>query len=363
MRRLRRQTRLLKKRAIESMLLAIEFFNRPSETGRTESVLLFTQHAFEMLLKATIFQNRGTIFDKNERFSYRFERCLNILKSDLNLISDDEARTLSTINGLRDSAVHYVSILSEDQLYLHTQSALTLFDDLLNRFFGERLSRYLPDRVFPISTKPLQDITMLLDKEFGQIKDMVALGKRQRAEAMAKLRPLLIMESNVTGEGTQPMDKEISKVIKRLRKGEHWAKIFRGISTLELETEGSGVPFSLRITTRQGLPIRPATPNDNSSQIIAYREVNLLDRYSLRCCDIAEKIGLTSWKTLALIYHLKIQKDASCFKEFRMGSSSCYKRYSPKALEKIKDSLPIIDTNKVWQEYRNYQRDRKKAKS
>jgi HEPN domain-containing protein len=61
--RLRRDTRRFKRRAINSLLLAIEMFNRPHEAGRTEAVLMLLQHAFEMCLKAAIYEKRRAISD------------------------------------------------------------------------------------------------------------------------------------------------------------------------------------------------------------------------------------------------------------------------------------------------------------
>lgn len=51
---MRKEARLLLQRALDSLLLAIEHFNRPSDRGRTEAVLIHLDHSFEMLLKAAI---------------------------------------------------------------------------------------------------------------------------------------------------------------------------------------------------------------------------------------------------------------------------------------------------------------------
>lgn len=48
-----------KKRAITSLVLGIELFNRPHDQGRSESVLILLHHAFEMLLKAGSFVTSG----------------------------------------------------------------------------------------------------------------------------------------------------------------------------------------------------------------------------------------------------------------------------------------------------------------
>jgi hypothetical protein len=56
----------LKKRAINSLVLGIELFNRPHDQGRSESVLILLHHAFEMLLKAIIKDRTGP-FTQKER--------------------------------------------------------------------------------------------------------------------------------------------------------------------------------------------------------------------------------------------------------------------------------------------------------
>ena len=106
--RLRRETRRFKRRAIDSLILAIELFNRPQGAGRIEGVLILLQHAFEMLLKSTIYQVRGTIFETGEDISYGFDKCLGIARSDLHILNEDEACTLSTLDGLRDCVAHYL---------------------------------------------------------------------------------------------------------------------------------------------------------------------------------------------------------------------------------------------------------------
>ena len=60
-------------------------------------------------------------------------------------------------------------------------------------------------------------------------------------------------------------------------------------------------------------------------------------------------------KTLAVVKHLKIQNDPEYFKEFIIGSAQ-YKRYSPKALDRIKSELPRIDINEVWEQHKPHPR-------
>ena len=208
--RLRRETIRFKRQALDSLVLAIELFNRPHKASRTEAVLFFLQHAFEMLLKAAIYQDRGRVHEPRSPVTYRFDKCLAIARSDLNIITQDMANTLSMLDGQRDCAMHHLLEMSEEALYLHAQAAVTMFDDVLKRAFVESLGDYLPERVLPVSTSPPKEMHLFMDKEFTGIRDFIAPSRHRRAEAKARIRPYLIMESALEGECRQPTDAQVS---------------------------------------------------------------------------------------------------------------------------------------------------------
>ena len=129
----------LRKRGINSLVLAIELFNRPHEQGRAEGVLILLHHAFEMLLKAIIKDSTGTVHEKEEKYSYHFDKCLEVAQNEMKMISSDERSTLSILDAHRDTAMHYYQEISEDLLYIQAQAAVTLFDDLLKKAFKKKL--------------------------------------------------------------------------------------------------------------------------------------------------------------------------------------------------------------------------------
>ena len=53
----------------------------------------------------------------------------------MRVLSDDERNVLSILDAQRDQAQHFYSDISEDILYLHAQSAVTLFDKILQANF------------------------------------------------------------------------------------------------------------------------------------------------------------------------------------------------------------------------------------
>jgi hypothetical protein len=62
--KLKRDARTLKAKAISSLKLGLSAFNGFNQDGRLTTVLLHSQHANEMLLKACLVQIGIGIFDK-----------------------------------------------------------------------------------------------------------------------------------------------------------------------------------------------------------------------------------------------------------------------------------------------------------
>jgi hypothetical protein len=71
---------------------------------------------------------------------------------------------------------------------VHARAAITLFDEILESVFGERLASHLPERVLPISTKPIVGVDILIDEQYAQIEDLLkpasgAASRRGRCRA------------------------------------------------------------------------------------------------------------------------------------------------------------------------------------
>ncbi|MSQ15227.1 MAG: hypothetical protein EXR50_05130 [Dehalococcoidia bacterium] len=246
--------------------------------------------------------------------------------------------------------------LSEENFYLHVQAGVTLFDDLLQRAFGGHLADNLPSRVLPISTNIPQDINVFLDTEFQQIRELLKPVKRHRAEAHARLTPLIIMEANLQDIPEQPTTPELDLVARRLATGEEWRAVFPGVAALRLDMAGQGQTFSVRFTRDPNAgPVRIVRLGEEGDEVTLIREVDSLDRYSMGLRDLAVKLGLTPPKTTALMLELKIQSDSECYREIRVGKT-IHRRYSPKALEHSKEALSNINIDEVWARYRQKQR-------
>lgn len=353
MSRTKRDVAELKKRAIKSLVLAIELFNRPHDDGRAESVLMLLHHAFEMLLKAIIKDKTGTVHAKGEKYSYGFDKCLEVVQNEIKVISADERATLSILDAHRDTAVHYYQEISEDLLYLQAQAAVTLFDDLLHRTFGNRLADCIPQRVLPVSTRPPKDLQLLIDNELRQVDDLLQPGSRKGIQAMARLRPILALATAARDDAERVTEKELRKAIRRRRKGEDWNLILPEIAQLRLDTQGEGIPIYLRIKKNAEAAVRIAKEGEPVVGTVIKQEINIWDKYNLGRDDLAKKLGISGPRTSALIMELGIQDDPECFKILRRKSSK-FKGYSKIALDRLRDAIDGgIDVEAVWQKHRH----------
>jgi len=262
--------------------------------------------------------------------------------------------TLSILDSLRDCATHHLLDLTEQALYVHAQAAVTLYDKVLQASFGDRLADHLPSRVLPISAEPPTDMLTFLDAESSQIQALLAPGKRRKAEARGRLRHLMIIESNISGTGEQPSDKEVDRALRRVKQGETWQSLFPATATLHLDTRGHGPSVSIRLTREAGAaPVRVVRPGEpGADEAILVREVDLLDRYSMGLTQLANNMSLSTYDTQALIYQLRLRDDPECCHEFRIGGSR-FRRYSPRAQERLlqaKEAVNMTDVRSLYKQ-------------
>jgi hypothetical protein len=339
MKRLRRDARILKAKAIASLRRAASAHNSYEEEGRSTTVLLHLQHAFEMLFKAGLVEKRVRIFDPQMGRSISFEKAIKLGQEHLRL-SDEEAGTARAVDALRDDEQHWYTYVSEGILYAHARAGITLFDDVLQRIFGDRLTNHLPTRVLPLSAEPPRDIQLLIDEEYSQIAALLQPGKRQRAEARARIRTLLAMEAHVT-DGVRVSEKDVNRVQRAVVRRKARNEVFPRLSELAAEVRG----------------------DDRGEDVDAafVREVDLQKRFHLSAFDLADRLNLTRPRGTALRRYLKIDDDPSCRYVFNFGGIS-HVRYSDNAYNKMKEALDGgLDMDDVWRTHRPGARKRRRT--
>jgi hypothetical protein len=350
---MKREAKLLLEKACDALVLSIELFNRPHDRGRVSSTLIQLDHGFEMLMKAAILHRGGRIRDKRAKETIGFDACVRRSLSDgkVRYLGEEQALVLQTLNGLRDAAQHHLLDISEGQLYVHVQSGVTLFRDLLKSVFDQELVSHLPSRVLPVSTSPPKDLATLFDSEVSEIKKLLRPGRRRRIEAVARLRPLAILDATIRGEKGQPSDADLRRLGKDVSAGRPWSEVFQGAAAVNISADGTGPGLSLRLSKKEGIPIQLVAEGTPGASVVAVKRVNELDFYSLGAKQLGEKVGLTMPKAVAVVDHLDLRSRDDCYKEIKIGSAT-FKRYSPKAIEAVKEALRNESADSIWSKRR-----------
>jgi len=347
---MKREAKQLLSKAIDSLVLAIEHFNRPSNLGRVTAVLILLDHSFEMLLKSAILHKGGKIrtAESTDSYTIGFDKSIRLgLTGQHKFLEENEAFSLQILNKLRDAAQHHLISVSEDQLYIHAQTAVTLFKDILQRVFAVKLSDRMPSRVLPVSIRPPAEMTMLFQEEVEAIRRLLSPKSRKKSEAIARLKSIAIIDGAVSGKNNLPSQQELERKAQELRKDKTLEEVFPGFSSMQFTSNGFGPSIDLRITKKEGIPVVLVPEGTPGAPVISIKRVNELSYYSLGRDAIAEKIGESGPKTTAIIKYLKIQNDPDSFIEMSVGKSK-FKRYSEKALRTIQDALKKESAESIW---------------
>ena len=114
----------LKEKSIQSFLLGIEIYNKPTITYRLESFAMFICNAWELMLKAYLVKTKGleSIYfkDKKDR-TISLENCI---KSIFTNDKDPVRKNLEIIIGLRNSSTHFFVNELERVYYPFLQSCV-----------------------------------------------------------------------------------------------------------------------------------------------------------------------------------------------------------------------------------------------
>ena len=334
---------MFKDTAVESLTLSIELFNRPSPLARDHAVIMMMAHSFEMLLKAGIFQKRGTVRDKGEPLSHSLNRCIEIAFSSLKVITADERTLLGAIKQDRDCATHDTIVMSDDLLWVHMRAGISLFRRLLRDEFEQELTDVLPGRVIPVSAAPPSDLGLLVENELKGILALLATGRRRTAEAGARLRPLLSLDGSATGRTDQPTETEVARPERALRSGADWRKVLPGLANLTIgpaTPNGDAQEVVLRVgKDKDAIPVRRARPGEEG-EALAYRGVSPFEEFGIKLSKYGEELGVSVNEGYAIIEARKIKDDdRAYFVRYTNSGNIKYQGLSARALELGKQAL------------------------
>lgn len=320
--------------------------------------MLMLAHSFEMLLKAIIFQKRGTIRDKGEQYTYNFGRCINIAHSELKLLAVVDLPIVRAIKQDRNAAAHETVAFSEDMLWLHVRSGVTIFGKLLSAAFSEDLPSVMPSRVIPISALPPTDARVVIAREMQDIAAMLKPGLRQGEDAKARIRPLLALDGAVTGREESPTEVELDRAVTAFRQGMQWENVFPGLATLEIRTSSraGAQEVSLRISRAgEGPAVRLAKPGEETGALL-YRKSDPFDEYGIRLSDLGAKLGVSQKDGYALTWYMKLKDDPAAYycRKTKAGNIQ-FQGLSARALDLARKEIarPSFNWSKVQAAYKN----------
>ena len=342
----------LRQRALESIQLGIELFNRPHECARPETVLILLHHGFEMILKSLIVERTGSAFDEERGYSYAFDTCLRMAEEKLDLITKDHRRFLSMLDNLRDSAIHYYQEVSEQILYIFAQASVSLFNELIRKSTGKSLLEFLPSRVLPISAIPPQQLACTLDDEFDRLRELLREPGLPKQRAMAMLRPLMAFKVGGEEQHRRMTTAELEVAIENLSAADNWRVVFPEIAKVRFDSDGDGIDVGFKIVKEspEALPARVLKPGDPvpPKAVIIQKEINVFDKFNLGLYQLAAKLGISGPRTLAMIRYYELEKESEAYRAVKIGSS-VYKRYSKRALDYLRDRLGTV--NECWERH------------
>ncbi|APP73935.1 hypothetical protein BJD12_00195 [Xanthomonas vesicatoria ATCC 35937] len=345
--KLKREAKTLKSKSLASLRRGLEAFNSHDDIGRPEVILLLLQHASEMLTKALLVQKDEDVFDKEKGTSIGLERSLKIGLSK-GWLTVAQVGSIRVIDAMRDQAQHWMIVVPEDALYINARALITTLDEILSIHFGDSLADHLPLRVLPLSTLPIPDFIMLINREYAQIRELLAPGRRARDEARGRITALLAMEAHVSEE-VSVSKRDLDRIEDAIKSGTQVEQVFPRLMTLATDVSGEGPTIRVRITKAPDAPGIRYVSGDDPEGAAAIREVDLQRKYHLSPSALAVKLGLNTSKAKAVRDFLKVDEDPANVMVFEFGSQK-HPRYSDNALRVLKAAISPELVERAWRE-------------
>lgn len=134
------------------------------------------------------------------------------------------------------------------------------------------------------------------------------------------------------------------------------------MASIQLATDGSGLTYSLRISKREGVPIRLVAEGEAAGAVVAVKRVNELDFYAFGYRDLAQRCRdlVSSGKLGAVIAALGLRDSPKYYKEIVVGNAH-FGRYSQEALKRLRAELPSLDVQAIWQASVDARRRRRRS--
>ncbi len=83
------------------------------------------------------------------------------------------------------------------------------------------------------------------------------------------------------------------------------------------------------------------------ASVVAVKRLDELGFYNLGAKQLAEKVGLTMPKAVAVVDYLGLRDQPESYKEIKIGKA-VFKRYSQKAIDAIRERLETESAEDIW---------------
>lgn len=341
--RIRKDARPRMIAAIDAFVEFVNIFNQIRQDRRAEKSLIYLHWAFEHLLKACVIQQGGKIRETENEFVIGFERAKNLglTDADVKFLTHSDWKYLSWLQNIRGAAYHDLIFTDETELYLIAVTGLKLFDKLLDDLFLESLADHVGPVVLPVSTVPLVDISLLLDRKSTQIYQLIKQGEVERARGAA--RSLVELENALkrnSPDDALPQDSTksgIDSVIDASKKRKPLSSILENTAAIRIGNEG-GVVISMSLSGSKGTSV--SGRKDEGEQTVAYRPVNPADKFTLSHVDLANRLKLSTTVLTGVMRELKIRENKDlCYMHGRHNAVSKQAGFSPQTERVVRNFL------------------------
>ncbi len=330
-------------KSLRLLKAAINTFNTIGDLNRADASLVHLHHALEMLLKGSLIQQDLPVVEAETGHfvSFKFAVKQALHDSDGQFIGHSDAQVLRAIDASRGDAYHGLLELDETELYLLCNTGVSTFGKVLMEVFGVDLAEVLESRVLPISTIPLANPMILLDRKGEQIRTLLNAGEQERA--LAATRSVLILNKAASNEeDAQISEADVKVKLKEVAAGKALAEVFPAVAALSIAQSGPGAVILLSVRGKRNEQV-VMVPDDGKTPVVAVRQLRPEHTWPHRLTEVVKKTGLGRNVVLGIIAELKLKGREDCC--FMHGPQAASKTagYSEKAVAEIRTFAESYD--------------------
>lgn len=330
-------------KSLRLLRASINEFNTIGDQNRHDSTLVHLHHALEMLLKGSLIQQDLPVVETDSGYFVTFKFAVKQALHDPEgqFIGHSDAQVLRAIDASRGDAYHGLLELDETELYLLCNTGVATFGKVLMEVFGIDLAEELESRVLPISTIPLANPMILLDRKGEQIRMLLNAGEQERA--LAATRSVLILNKAASDEeDAQISEAEVKGKLKEIVDGKALGDVFPAVAALSIAQSGPGAVILLSVRGKKNEQI-VVVPDDGKTPIVAVRQLRPEHTHPHRLTEVVKKTGLGRNVVLGIIAELKLKDREDCC--FMHGPQAALKTagYSEKGIAEVRKFAESYD--------------------